>query len=321
MAANSLTYSLLPTLVLTLTIAVSQTTNSAEIDSYTGRHLLTEDAQIALNQELNRRFKFGIAGANQAMAEAQTGCDTDKLYQQLRYAFAGNKDALVGNDIVSQLSDDSNIPSVIVQRPDSVYRDISLISGIDLYTGGLGAIIDINGNIIGVDKIGHFLAQGWDYFQAIEVEGGSLDEAMQWGEKTEASYYGLWTTGLFSHADLTANFNGYRFWLALLSPDRDPLNATASAYLHCDNQQWLINRPLDIADYIDGAWDEANNCLDFASDAIADGVQHNIDALQLTREQSTCPIKPQRCQLAVKKYGDYSAMLLHPRCQHAVSPD
>jgi hypothetical protein len=302
-------------LLLMLTIMHSLPASAAEIDSYTGRYQLTEDALTTLNQELNRRFKFGIAGANQAMA----GCNTDTLYQQLQYAFAGNKDALVGNDIVAQLSADQHIPSIAVQRADSVYRDISIISGIDLYTGGLGAIININGNIIGVDKIGHFLAQGWDYFDTIEIEGGSLDEAMQWGEKTEASYYGLWTTGIFSHADLTANFNGYRFWLALLSPERDPLQTTSSAYLSCDNQQWRINRPLDLSDYIDGAWDEANNCLDFASRGIAAGVQANIDALGRPAAQSSCPLSPERCQLAVKKYGRYSPQLLHPSCQNSAA--
>ena len=55
-------------LLLMLTIMQSLPASAAEIDSYTGRYQLTEDALTTLNQELNRRFKFGIAGANQAMA-------------------------------------------------------------------------------------------------------------------------------------------------------------------------------------------------------------------------------------------------------------
>ncbi|WP_148059364.1 hypothetical protein [Sinobacterium caligoides] len=283
---------------------------AAEIDSFSARDAYPSDALSAINSELNRRFNNALKQANKAPS-----CQPKILYDALRYHLAGEQDKLVGNDIVSQLGQLPNIPTVLVQRKTSVYRDIPIWSGIDLYTGGLGATMRIDNFVIGTDKIGHFLAQGWQYFAETQVQHKGLDEMMHWGEQTEDSYYGFWTTGIYSHADLTANFNGYRFWQRIIAPVSDPLHQFHTPYLACENGQWVKQRNIDMADYIDGAWDEGNNCLEFSSQSIKKSVEENIALLSAhNKQQLNCPIQPQSCQHAVDKYQGYAKDLLQTKC-------
>ena len=50
------------------------------------------------------------------------------------------------------------------------------------------------------------------------------DVALSWGEMREKGVYGFSTTGIFSYADLVANFNGYRFWNRVLKTEKDPIS-------------------------------------------------------------------------------------------------
>ncbi|MFC6672641.1 hypothetical protein [Marinobacterium aestuariivivens] len=64
---------------------------------------------------------------------------------------------------------------------------------------------------MGLDKLGHFFAQGWQYFELTALGGGTLEQALALGREQEQGRYGYLTTGIFSYADLAANFNGWRF--------------------------------------------------------------------------------------------------------------
>jgi len=75
----------------------------------------------------------------------------------------------------------------------------------------------LDDTLLGVDKIGHFFAVGYDYYR--RSRGGTDPErALRWGTRTERTYFGLLTSKTFSYADLAANWAGYRFYLGLLTP-------------------------------------------------------------------------------------------------------
>ena len=65
---------------------------------------------------------------------------------------------------------------------------------------------------IGTDKLGHFFAQGYEYFEKAVLEGKGVDAAVAYGKSTEEGKYGLGTTGVYSYADLEANKAGYNFY-------------------------------------------------------------------------------------------------------------
>ena len=74
----------------------------------------------------------------------------------------------------------------------------------------------LDDTLLGVDKIGHFFALGYDYFRRSRW-GEDPERALRWGTRTERTYFGLLTSKAFSYADLAANWEGYRFYAGLLT--------------------------------------------------------------------------------------------------------
>jgi RHS repeat-associated protein len=91
---------------------------------------------------------------------------------------------------------------------------------------------------VGTDKIGHFFAQGYEYFEKSVLEGRGDQFAKAWGVETEKTQYGLHGTGVFSLADLSANKEGLRFYKELYN---DPF------------------LKFDIGNYVTSRWNEESN--------------------------------------------------------------
>jgi hypothetical protein len=117
--------------------------------------------------------------------------------------------------------------------------------------GGASRILEptmlVNGTWIGADKLGHFMQQGFQYYELVAKLKISLREAQQWGHEMEATGgwspdsllsmnpYGLASTGVYSLADQEANLQGYRFYSWL---------------------RWAPTTPFSIASYISSKWNE-----------------------------------------------------------------
>jgi hypothetical protein len=159
-------------------------------------------------------------------------------------------------------------------------------------------------------------------------DGATLEAALAWGRQKEARLYGYTTTGNFSYADLTANLNGLRFWNKVLLKQPDPLkglvaNFFARPYASCSirildsiRYRTLIRASqthtrFDLADYLDGAWDEGNNCNSYADPMIEDKVTARIRQVD---PDLVCPLNAGDCGDARDKYGDYAKFVLHCYC-------
>jgi hypothetical protein len=120
---------------------------------------------------------------------------------------------------------------------------------------GVGPTIKVNGQLIGSDKLGHFLSQGrkfWRRYQRYDDEARAAEQSAY----TERALFGQFTTGSYSNADLVANFEGYRFYRSLFEDDVVP---GKPAILDWRDNTWVIQRPFDFADYVNAYWDEALN--------------------------------------------------------------
>ena len=155
-----------------------------------------------------------------------------------------------------------------------------------------------------------------------------FDQALDWGEEQEAGVYGYTTTGIFSFSDLVANFNGWRFWNRILLREDDPLkgfmaNLFNRPYVSCEIQlvatimqrkivwAWEVDSRFDLSDYLDGTWDEGNNCNSYKDPLI----EHKVAArIKRVRPGFSCPFIPDHCVDARRKYGRYAKRLLHPYC-------
>lgn len=74
----------------------------------------------------------------------------------------------------------------------------------------------------GTDKIAHIFQQGYTYYRiarrAREKNLSSAEavrKAVRWGEMTEKTYYGYLVSGVYSNADLHANYVGMKFYEGL----------------------------------------------------------------------------------------------------------
>ncbi len=315
---------------------------ASEIDSVTPRKLKLDNSIDHINEIFNQRIEEGIREANDQQdyiddtedfedIEQAEFCDEEALYTELRKAIFQSFTAswgLKGYDLDEQLRGLLARQSYSLLLNDSIYRDIDYIEGFSLNLKELSDVVNINGYLVGLDKIGHFFAQGWQYFEMTYYDEKTIEEAIEWGRQKEAGMFGYTTTGIFSYADLVANLNGWRFWNKVLLKQDDPLkggiaNFFDRPYVTCDIQildsirnrkiirAWEYNSRFDLSDYIDGAWDEGNNCSSYADPIIEQKVTSRIRNVD---PDFNCPLVADHCRDAQDKYGYYAKYVLHPYC-------
>lgn len=322
--------------IILIPFFVFQNSFAAEIDSVTPRSLTLKNSLTALNTIFNQRIQKGIQKANAkqddfANIEKDAFCDEEVLYTELRKAIFQSFTAswgLKGYDLDKQLRILLARQSYSLSLNDSIYRDISYLEGFSLNLKELSDVVNINGHLIGLDKIGHFFSEGWQYFELTHSKEHTIDQALQWGKEQETGKFGYTTTGIFSFSDLVANLNGWRFWNTILLKKNDPLKGAIAnffnrPYITCEIQiidsiknkkivkTWEHNTHFDLSDYVDGAWDEGNNCNSYADPVIENKVTsriHNVNP------DFTCPFIAEECVSAQERYGDYAKYVLHPSC-------
>ena len=313
---------------------------AAEIDSVTPRNLKLDNSLVMINEIINQRLQEGINNANayreyieeiDEYLDSNNDCDEDVLYSKLRKAIFQSyilSWGLKGYELDLQFRSLLSSQSYSLSLNDSIYRDIDYLEGFSLNLKELSDVVNIDGHLIGLDKMGHFFAEGWQYFELTRDEGQSIEQAVAWGRQQEAGKYGYITTGIFSFSDLVANLNGWRFWNKVLLDDDDPLkgglaNLFNRPYVTCDIQiidsiknmkmvrAWERNTRFDLSDYLDGAWDEGNNCNSYADPVVEKKVMTRIKNIDT---DFSCPVKPEYCMQAQEKYGRFAKYVLHPYC-------
>jgi len=324
-------------ILLTLLINfLFQTGFAAEIDSVTPRKLKLQNSLTMINTIFNQRLQEGIQKANSRQEHIQDSdagnfCDQQVLYSELRKAIFQSLTAswgLKGYALDQQLRRLLVRKSYSLSLNDSIYRDIDYIEGFSLNLKELSDVVNINGHLVGIDKLGHFFAQGWQYFELTHFKGQNINQALERGRQEEAGKFGYNTTGIFSFADLVSNFNGMRFWNKVLLKQEDPLKSALAnffnrPYASCDIQfmasiknkkvrkAWAFNTRFNLSDYIDGSWNEANNCNSYADPIIEQKV---ISRMKNIAPDFSCPDITEHCLDAKEKYGNYAKYVLHPSC-------
>lgn len=113
---------------------------------------------------------------------------------------------------------------------------------------------------LGTDKISHFSSTGRRYlvrYLKLIKKGLSHEEAVKsiirFGLDQEATILGSWSSGVFSYADMEANYQGFLFFKKMCMNESDN-------YLAQDERgTWsLVTRP-DMRDYANAYWDETFN--------------------------------------------------------------
>ena len=113
---------------------------------------------------------------------------------------------------------DPNTSLFKVRAGESVYGSFRRPITIQM----LSPTIHLHRVYFGTDKLGHFFEQGYEYYEEYRTElARSRDEtlavrkAIRHGVTQEKTYYGMLVDGVYSNADLAANYAGFQFYLNL----------------------------------------------------------------------------------------------------------
>lgn len=310
--------------LVSLFMLTSQPASASESDSFTHRFDTLPDKTEFLNQKVNDFLKKAVDNANLEIKKNTTlnagmpgperlsnHRNADILYNHIRMQ--------LGRPLIGQLESlVNNLPndeSRKIPFEESIYRDFKFIETPTLASlKKMAAIIEINGHIISADKFGHFFSEGWSYFSLAYADKIHIDSALFFGEMSESIFFGALTTGVYSYADLAANFNGMRFWNRILGLHPDVLNPlrTPVPYIRYTGNQFEIINQFDWLDYVDASWDEGVNCNAFRNDHLLNKVTTRIHQLnQLGNGDCTCPVKNSDIAELRKKYGKYSVNILN----------
>jgi hypothetical protein len=146
------------------------------------------------------------------------------------------------------------------------WKSIFLALPLDHIT--LSPTVNLYGSEFGIDKIGHIFQQGYTYYKIYNralAAGATPDEArgkaVEWGQKTEATFYGFLSSGVYSNGDLFANYAGMKFYQKLT---QDPRMKMHPPILVLKNGLWAFNdqvkmREVLLRPYISDHLNEALN--------------------------------------------------------------
>jgi hypothetical protein len=126
-------------------------------------------------------------------------------------------------------------------------------------------IIQVSGVLIGLDKLGHFIAQGFQYYtynQSIApgtAERARYDAVRREADDQERHQLGYATGGVFSYADLAANWEGMLFFMSLFADTQVEGARHARFFERAADGHYRRVREFHWSEWISSDWDEALN--------------------------------------------------------------
>ncbi len=302
---------------------------AAEVDQFTKRNDPLNDSSLILNQKANEYVQKALLKLNQGSINCQSQAEEKNLYGELRKYFANHTKGEL--TIFALKSDEVHKRKLKIQ--DSIFKHWSIWDGFLLGRSSandsdlaLGPLIRMDDVVIGTDKLEHLFGRGFSYFSNYYLKGKSLEKTINSGVFGEKTLYGgnKLATGVFSYADLSANFNGMRFWNHMLQRRADVLGDNVGPYIVCNNDsKWEQVKSIDFTHYFDESNDEAINCSKFPTKKTAQKYAQVVKSLSASAENFTgaagCPIDPQALDAMKKKYGQFSKYILNLSVDRDVS--
>jgi hypothetical protein len=114
--------------------------------------------------------------------------------------------------------------------------------------------------------------------------------------------------GVFSYGDLSANFNGMRFWNHMLQKRNDVLGVdyNIGPYVSCVNDKWVKEKELDFRNYVDESMNESINCSKYPSDNTLRKFKNRLKIMGVT-----CPMDQQKLDDVHTKYRQMAKWIIN----------
>jgi hypothetical protein len=232
-----------------LVASLAPAAGAYETDQFSNRLDDIADATAVLDERVNQSIAEAAADWRGPRDESRV---VDAIYRDIGGAHWVDK-------IERWAMQSGKVEHLQESRYASIYRGHPIWATRVAGLFGTGPTIKVNGQLIGSDKLGHFLSQGRKFWRRYQRY---LDEARaaEHSAYTERALFGQTTTGVYSNADLVANYEGYRFYRSLFEDDIVP---GKPAILAWRGDGWVVQRPFTWADHVNAYWDEALNVSHF----------------------------------------------------------
>lgn len=216
-----------------------------ETDPYTNRHVTISDSTSVLDDQVN--IALDEVSASWTKGEDEWGFVV-AVYHTLGGLHWVDKLErwAISSDAVEKLPN---------SRKESIYQGLPLYATRVAGLFGYGPTIKMNGAYVGTDKIGHFFSQGRKFYGRYLRHGDEVRAARR-SIITEKYLFGQLTTGVYSNADLVANYEGYLFYRGLF---HDDIVAGKRAIFRWMDGKPVKQRNFTWSDHVNAFWDEAIN--------------------------------------------------------------
>ena len=224
--------------------------SASETDQFFDRSVPLADSTEALNKKLNKTLA-------QIVARHRTVDSQQIIIYKVSSRLGGHHlvDYRLKDKYEKWALKSPSVASRKVTTADSIYGDMPFWSIRAVAFFGLGETIRVDNQLIGSDKLSHFLSQGRKFYRRFQMTG-SENKAAKRGVLTERAIFGSGMTGSFSNADLVANYEGYLFYRSLFE---DEIIPGKPAIFRWEDDGWVMQREFDCADHVNEYWDEALN--------------------------------------------------------------
>ena len=216
-----------------------------ETDPYTNRHLDVADSLAAMDAKVNE--------ALDEVAASWRGGEDEWALVMAVYRKVG------GVHWVDKLErwamESPDVEKIDVSRAESMVAEFPPLAGRVAFIFGFGPTIRVGGVYFGTDKIGHFFSQGRKFYGRYRRHGDEARAAKR-SVLTERGLFGRLSTGVYSNADIVANYEGHRFYHGLL---HDGVVADKSALFRWEDGKPVRQRRFTWADHVNPFWDELLN--------------------------------------------------------------
>ncbi|CAN5394938.1 hypothetical protein BH10PLA1_BH10PLA1_08170 [soil metagenome] len=229
--------------VLGIVVLVSGSACALETDQFTVPPRPLVDMGPALSNRVIDELKTIVADANATrQRELRLVAATKSRYWQkihLNKAYAAVSQPVLAKAVYDAISGGSpyecHVEAWIRNRAEESGDALELNVGQSIYGPNpferpfllsfLAPTIRLHDQYTGSDKVGHFVQEGYEYYEfylnalrAGKSDAEARHEGVVYGVAQEHGWFGEMICGIYSNADLAANYSGFLFYRNLMEP-------------------------------------------------------------------------------------------------------
>lgn len=229
-------------LFLTISSVLAVAVAATETDPFTGRLTPIADSTELLDAHVNGKLEALIAGWRYGRDEVRF---ENEVYRVLGGAYWVDK--------IERWARRNPEVAKLPRPRRGIYSDLPLWSFRVGKLVSLSPTLKLCGELIGTDKLSHFMSHGFKYHQRYR-RGLTDAQVARYGPLNEGGLYGQPTTGVFSNGDIVASYEGYLFYRGLFT---DGVVAGKPALVGWKQGRPYLRRRFEWADHVTELWDEA----------------------------------------------------------------